>query len=83
MEKSVQSHRNRLLALLNQDDLRHLQPHLEPVTLTYRQSLYEANEPITWVHFPVTGVASLVNTMKNGSATEVGTIGNEGIVGLQ
>ncbi len=29
-----------------------------------------------------TGVGSLVNTMANGEAAEVGTIGNEGIVGL-
>ena len=28
------------------------------------------------------GVGSLVNTMKNGDASEVGTIGNEGVVGL-
>ena len=29
-----------------------------------------------------TGVGSLVNTMANGQAAEVGTIGNEGVVGL-
>lgn len=34
------------------------------------------------MYFPIDGVASLVNTMENGSATEVGTIGNEGVVGL-
>jgi CRP-like cAMP-binding protein len=50
--------------------------------LEYRQSLYEANKPITSVYFPIDGVASLVNTMADGSTSEVGTIGNEGIVGL-
>ena len=34
------------------------------------------------VYFPIEGVASLVNTMADGSTTEVGTIGNEGVVGL-
>ena len=82
MDGSVQSHRNRLLALLDPKDLDCLRPHLKPTTFDYRKSLYEANSPISSVYFPIDGVASLVNTMANGSAAEVGTIGNEGIVGL-
>lgn len=34
------------------------------------------------MYFIETGVGSLVNTMSNGQAAEVGTIGNEGVVGL-
>lgn len=82
MNKSSQSYRNRLLELSHPLDLRRLRPHLQPVVLEYRQSLYEANKPITSVYFPIDGVASLVNTMADGSSIEVGTIGNEGIVGL-
>ena len=59
-----------------------LSPHLEPVTLEYRRSLYEADATIEFVWFIETGVGSLVNTMANGDAAEVGTIGNEGMVGL-
>jgi CRP-like cAMP-binding protein len=44
--------------------------------------LYQANKAIEFVYFLDSGVGSLVNTMRNGSASEVGTIGNEGIVGL-
>ena len=44
--------------------------------------LCEANEPIREVYFPISGVASLVNIMADGFATEVGTIGNEGFVGV-
>jgi CRP-like cAMP-binding protein len=82
MEKSSQSYRNRLLELLHPLDLDRLRQHLEPVVLEYRQSLYEANEPITSVYFPIDGVVSLVNTMADGSTSEVGTIGNERVVGL-
>ncbi|CAN7635357.1 Crp/Fnr family transcriptional regulator [Bradyrhizobium sp. LjRoot220] len=82
MEEPVQSYRNRLLELLDPGDLDRLRPHLKPVIFDYRQSLYEANSPISAVYFPIDGVASLVNTMANGSAAEVGTVGNEGIVGL-
>src|SRR5690348_17476078 len=38
----------------------------EPVTLTYRLPIYGAYEPIPFVHFIETGVASVVNTMANG-----------------
>jgi CRP-like cAMP-binding protein len=71
-----------LLALLSAGDLKRLSRFLQPVVLSYRQSLYAANTPISHVYFLESGVGSLVNTMANGSAAEVGTIGNEGVVGL-
>lgn len=73
---------NRLLKLLPLKDYERLRPHLQPVEFEYKLSLYRANEPIEFVQFIETGVASLVNTMKNGNSAEVGTIGNEGMVGL-
>ncbi|MGB8182354.1 MAG: Crp/Fnr family transcriptional regulator [Stellaceae bacterium] len=73
---------NRLLGLLPRRDYQRLRPHLERIPLEYRKSLYRAREPIGFVYFIETGVGSLVNTMANGQAAEVGTIGNEGMVGL-
>ena len=73
---------NRLLGLLPRRDYERLRPHLQPMPLDYRQSLYRAHKPIGFVYFIETGVGSLVNTMANGQAAEVGTIGNEGVVGL-
>jgi len=78
----VQPPQNRLLASLAPADYRLLSAGLEPVNLKYRTSLYRAKEQIKFVYFLEAGVASLVNTMKNGSASEVGTIGNEGFIGL-
>lgn len=73
---------NRLLACLAMKDRERLLPHLEPVVLEYRDPLYEARQRIEFVYFIESGVASLVNEMENGAAVEVGTVGNEGIVGL-
>jgi CRP-like cAMP-binding protein len=73
---------NRLLNLLPTEDYERLRPHLQPVEFEHKHLLYEADLHIEYVHFLETGVASLVNTMKNGDAAEVGTIGNEGMVGL-
>jgi len=78
----TQTPSNRLLALLPARDRGRLERHLERIPLTYRQSLYRARRPLDFVYFIETGVGSLVNTMSNGAAAEVGTIGNEGIVGL-
>jgi CRP-like cAMP-binding protein len=82
MDQPFQSPRNRLLALLAKDDLARLLPHLAELKLEYKDALYEQDRPIETVYFPITGVASLVNTMIDGSASEIGTIGNEGMVGL-
>jgi CRP-like cAMP-binding protein len=80
--KASEPHANRLLGLLLPRDYQRLRPHLHRIPLEYRQSLYRANRPIEFVYFIESGVGSLVNTMKNGDAAEVGTIGNEGVVGL-
>jgi len=79
---SQRAHQNRLLASLPDEEFERLRPHLVPNALVYKCPLYEANEPIKFVHFVETGVASLVNTMMNGDAAEVGTVGNEGFVGI-
>jgi CRP-like cAMP-binding protein len=80
--KASDPHANRLLGLLPPGDYKRLRLHLHRIPLEYRKSLYRANKPIEFVYFIETGVGSLVNTMLNGQAAEVGTIGNEGVVGL-
>jgi CRP-like cAMP-binding protein len=78
----TQALQNRLLEMMPLHDLVHLRPHLHEVRLNYRMPLCEANEPIGDVYFPISGVAYLVNIMDDGFATEVGTVGNEGVVGI-
>ncbi len=73
---------NRLLSLLSDDDYGRLRPHLSHIAFDYKKSLYEASRPIDHVYFPIDGVASLVITTVEGASAEVGTIGNEGLVGL-
>jgi CRP-like cAMP-binding protein len=67
---------------LSDGDYERLRPHLSPVVFDYKKSLYEASRAIDQVYFPVDGVASLVITTAEGASAEVGTIGNEGMVGL-
>jgi len=79
---AASSPKNRVLEILSDEEYARIRPHLAPVKLPYRQILCPANKPIEFVYFLESGVGSLVNTMRNGDASEVGTIGNEGIVGL-
>jgi len=46
--------------------------------LLLRQQIYEAEEKITDVYFPLDAVLSVVARMEDGSEIEVGTIGREG-----
>ncbi len=80
--KAAEPHANRLLGLLPFRDYERLRPRRRRIPLEYRQSLYRANKAIEFVYFIEAGVGSLVNTMRNGQAAAVGTIGNEGLVGL-
>jgi CRP-like cAMP-binding protein len=74
--------RNRLLAALPPAELEAMTPFLRPVTLPIRSPLYDADAPIEHVDFIESGVASIVEKMKDGTVVEVMTIGPEGFVGL-
>lgn len=73
---------NRLLAALPQEDYQRLCPHLEAVELPQHKILYHAGEHYQYAYFPSHSIVSTVAIMENGSTTEIGVIGNEGMVGL-
>ncbi len=72
---------NRLLASLNAADRARLEPHLEFVALHVREVLEHPNRPITYVHFPLSGVASVIANAPE-YRLEVGIIGREGMTGI-
>jgi len=74
--------RNRLLAQFARADYERLRQHLKPISLPQEFVLYTPHGSIDFVYFLESGVASLIVTMANGKTAEVGTVGNEGFVGL-
>lgn len=74
--------KNRILAALPREEYERLLPNLETVSLPLKYVLYEPNEPIEHVYFPVHGVVSLVTIMEDGAAVETAVVGNEGMIGL-
>jgi len=73
---------NFLLASIPPRELRRLEPFLQPYTMAIRDVMQEPGQPMPWVYFPLTGIASLVTTMENGDTVEAATVGNEGMIGL-
>jgi len=73
---------NILLAALPRKDYKSLLAGLEPVTLTYGEVLCEPGEPITHVYFPNDCLVSLLTTVEDHHALEVGLVGREGMVGI-
>ncbi len=76
------SPRNRLLALLPEDEFERLRPHLSPILLTAGQPIYDPGRPADWIYFPTTAVVSFVHITASGATTQVGLVGNEGVLGL-
>jgi len=74
--------KNRLLTMLEEAGDTELVSRMERVTLKQRTDLIVVDKPITHAFFPLSGVASLVVNLEEGPALEVGTTGNEGLVGL-
>jgi len=78
--KNTFSKGNRLLNSLTPADLGLLTPSLEEVSLPLRTNLESPNKPIEHVHFMECGIASVV-AIANGTRSEVGLIGCEGMTG--
>jgi CRP-like cAMP-binding protein len=74
--------RNRLLTSLPPADFGRLAASLTPVTLSLKQFLVEADEPIGAAYFIETGIISYLNYLEGGEALEIGLIGSEGMLGL-
>jgi CRP-like cAMP-binding protein len=49
------------------------------IALALRQEVYESEQPINDVYFPLDSVLSVVARMRDGSQIEIGTIGREGM----
>jgi CRP-like cAMP-binding protein len=71
-----------LLAALPPDDYARLLPQLETIPLVFKQVLHKQGAPIERVFFPSGGMCSLMHTMADGRAVEVGTVGAEGAVNI-
>jgi CRP-like cAMP-binding protein len=72
---------NRLLADLPQSDFDLVRTHLTIGAFEQGRILAEAGEEIAEVHFPLSGMISLLTVLRDGKGIETATIGREGVFG--
>ena len=73
---------NRLLALLPANTYQCLLLDLKLIPLRFGAEIYGAGESQEFVYFPTTAVISLLSSVEKGRSTEIGIVGNDGIVGI-
>ena len=73
---------NQILHALPESEYKILSPHLKPILLSCGTIIHEPGEDLTHGYFPNSAMISLVSIMSSGNTTEIGLIGNEGMVGL-
>jgi len=74
--------RNRILAALPATDYDRLLPDLEFVPLPLGWTMSESGDHVNFLHFPTTGIVSLIYALEDGSSSEIALVGNEGMVGI-
>ncbi|HZP79475.1 MAG TPA: Crp/Fnr family transcriptional regulator [Pseudolabrys sp.] len=73
--------RNGCLAALSRPALALLEPQLSEVTLPLGAVLWNEDEPAQHVYFPLSGFVSILMPMRDGSAIEVGSAGQQAVAG--
>lgn len=73
---------NLLLRSLPREELERLQSKMRRVRLELDQIVYEQDDLVTDVYFPLSGALSLLILMRDGTMMEPGIIGREGMLGF-
>lgn len=81
-QSSVKSLGNNILDSLGSDLRRSIESSLETVELTKEQVLFQEEDDLKLVYFPVTAVISEFRSLEDGRMVEIAVTGNEGAVGL-
>jgi CRP-like cAMP-binding protein len=74
--------RNLLLAALPAIEWQRIRRYLQPVKLQIGQIISEAGSTLLDVYLPTTATISLMYLTVDGGATEIASVGNEGMVGV-
>jgi hypothetical protein len=75
--------RNTVLDLLSDEEAERLRPLLTLTHVPHGTIIYNDVTPLKNVYFPVSCVLSAVTIMLEGTSVEIGTIGHEGVGGIQ
>ena len=73
---------NQIMRALPATDYTRLLPELELVQMPLGWTMSESGDHVNYLHFPTSGIISLIYDLEDGSSSETALIGNEGMVGI-
>ena len=73
---------NQILAALPAADYQRLLPDLELVPMPRGWTMLESGDHVKYLHFPTSGIVSLIYALEDGSSSEIALVGNEGMIGI-
>jgi CRP-like cAMP-binding protein len=73
---------NSILQALPAEMSRLLAPSLKPVVLRKEEFIYQEDDRLDFIYFPVTAVVSEFKMLEDGRMVEIAVTGNEGAIGL-
>jgi CRP-like cAMP-binding protein len=73
---------NQILDALPGDERDRLFPHMELTKMPLGMVLYEPDDELRHVYFPIDSIVSMLYVMKDGASAEIAVVGNDGAIGL-
>jgi CRP-like cAMP-binding protein len=73
---------NHLLAALSPAARERIYPQLQLVEMPLGKIIYEPDDVLRHVYFPVDCIVSLLYVMEDGDSAEISVVGNEGVIGI-
>lgn len=82
LSATISRNANHLLDRLPEAARDRVFPYLETVALPLGKVLYEPDDKLRYVYFPIDAIVSLLYVMESGASAEISVVGNEGVVGI-
>jgi CRP-like cAMP-binding protein len=82
MSSPRSAEQNHLLAALPAADYARLAPDLGRIPMPLGWAVYESGGPQGYIYFPTDAIVSLLYVLEDGDSTELGVVGNDGLVGI-
>lgn len=73
---------NGILAALPTKDYERILPELQLIDMPLNWTVSESGDHVNYLHFPTSGIVSLMYALEDGSTSETALVGNEGLVGI-
>ncbi len=73
---------NHILRRLPATEYERLLPDLKLVPMPRKWTMSESGDHENYLHFPTSGIVSLIYDLEDGSSSEVALVGNEGMIGI-